>query len=461
MSRGAPSIAVVIPALDDAAALPDALASCAALGPCQIVVVDGGSADGTPAMARAHGAAVVRAAPGRGPQCNAGAAATRAPLLLFLHADARLPAMAGARVRAACARPGVVGGFFRLRLDAPGAVYRFIDACAWIRSACGGQPAGDQALFCTRAAFEAAGGFPPVPLFEDLEFARRLRRVGRLVAVREPVVASAVAYRREGPWRRCARNVALRWAHARGVPHVELAARYARRRGRRPAPDEVVLLLARAPQRGHVKTRLAAALGADAALAAHTALGGAVARRLAPALGPARAGVAAVTPPDALEAAAAWLGPPWRVVPQGEGDLGARLAAATDGAFASGARRVLCVGGDCAEVTPADVESACAALATHDAVLGPAADGGYWALGLARPAPGLFTGIDWGTARVAAQTRAAARSAGLRLAELRTLADVDRIEDLRALVERLGAGDADDRALAHALAALLGPAGGP
>jgi rSAM/selenodomain-associated transferase 2 len=189
-----PAVAVVLPVLDEEARIGRRLAQLAHYGVAEIVVVDGGSRDRTMDIARAvPGVRVLSAARGRGTQSNAGAAATSAEVLLFLHADTELPSDAVHWIARALASPDVVAGAFRVRHVADdgrnwlGVLLRLAD----LRSYVTGLPYGDQALFVRRSAFVAAGGFPPQPLFEDLELAKRLRRLGRIVTVPAVVRVSA------------------------------------------------------------------------------------------------------------------------------------------------------------------------------------------------------------------------------------------------------------------------------
>src|SRR5262249_24760372 len=117
--------------------------------------------------------------------------------------------------------------------------------------------------------------------------------------------------------------------------------------------------------------------------------------------------------------------------PQGPGDLGERLSRAFRDAFASGARRVVVIGSDCPDVTPADIHAAWAALEAHDVVLGPAIDGGYWLIGLQALHEPLFRGVRWSTSTVLTQTLALCHQQGLRVHRLRELSDVDTEEDWR------------------------------
>ena len=181
------TLAVVVPVLDEEARIGRRLAELGRQsGIAEIVVVDGGSRDHTSAIAAAApGVRVVVAPRGRGPQLNAGAAATTADVLLFLHADTELPADAARWVAAALADLRVVAGAFRVRHVADagpnwlGPLLRLAD----LRSRLTSLPYGDQAVFVRRAAFDAVGGFPAQPLFEDFELARRLGRIGRIEIV--------------------------------------------------------------------------------------------------------------------------------------------------------------------------------------------------------------------------------------------------------------------------------------
>ncbi|MDX1531431.1 MAG: TIGR04283 family arsenosugar biosynthesis glycosyltransferase [Rhodothermales bacterium] len=204
------TVAVVIPALNEAAALPATLSSVAdQAGPAEVVVVDGGSADATRAEAEAAGVRVIVAERGRAQQMNAGAAASSGDGLLFLHADTTLPPDALARVREALADPAVAGGCFRLRFDRDSFWLRFWTLplrMRWHRWAF-----GDRALFVRRSVFDAVGGFPEQPLFEDLDLVRALRRRGRFVFLDAAVTTSARRFEAGGPFRQQLRNLVI-WA---------------------------------------------------------------------------------------------------------------------------------------------------------------------------------------------------------------------------------------------------------
>ena len=220
-------LSVVIPTLDADATLAATLAALAEgealIG--EIVVADGGSRDGTVAAAQAAGARIVRAAPGRGPQLAAGAAAARGAWLLFLHADTRLgPGWAGATARfIADERNRARAGYCRFRLDDRAAAARRLErAVAW-RARALGLPYGDQGLLVSRAFYDRIGGFRALPLMEDVDLVRRIGKA-RLVPLAADAVTSAARYRRHGYLRRSLRNLCCLALWQIGVP-VRVVAR--------------------------------------------------------------------------------------------------------------------------------------------------------------------------------------------------------------------------------------------
>ncbi len=219
-------LSVVIPALNAAAVLPATIAALAGL-PAEIVVVDGGSTDGT--VAAAAGARVVAAPRGRGTQIAAGVAAARGPWLLVLHADTRLAPGWDAAVRQAMRDPARAA-HFRFALDDPAPAARRLErAVAW-RCRVLVLPYGDQGLLIHRELLAKVGGVRPLPLMEDVDLVRRLGRA-RLVALDAAAVTSAARWQREGYRRRSARNLACLALWFLGVPPRIIARLYAGRRG--------------------------------------------------------------------------------------------------------------------------------------------------------------------------------------------------------------------------------------
>ncbi|MBI3884537.1 MAG: TIGR04283 family arsenosugar biosynthesis glycosyltransferase [Opitutae bacterium] len=219
------SLSVIIPTLDEAARIAAAVASVRARLPqAEIIVADGGSQDGTAAAAAQAGARVVAAPRGRGPQCIAGAAAANGELLLFLHADTELPANAAAVLAEQFARPTVRIGTFRLKFDEAGWFLRASAWCSRLDSVF--TRFGDQGIAIRRDFYDELGGFPPWPLFEDVELLRRARRVTRVWSFPAQVTTSARRFRRHGPWRQQFRNGGLVLRYLLGASPERLAAEY-------------------------------------------------------------------------------------------------------------------------------------------------------------------------------------------------------------------------------------------
>ncbi|MBX3026630.1 TIGR04283 family arsenosugar biosynthesis glycosyltransferase [bacterium] len=220
-------LSVIVPALDEAARIAAAVASARAPLVCEVIVVDGGSADETAKRARAAGAVVVAAPRGRARQMNAGAARARGEVLLFLHADTTLPPGFDVAVAGALADPAAVGGRFDLRLAPSSPFLSLTAALINLRSRLSGIATGDQALFVRREAFAAVGGFEDLPLMEDIAFTRALKRRGRMVALRATVTTSSRRWLRHGPLRTVLLMWWLRFLYWRGVAPAELKRHYA------------------------------------------------------------------------------------------------------------------------------------------------------------------------------------------------------------------------------------------
>lgn len=225
-SRSAQSfqrITVIIPALNEAATI-DAAIRSARDEAAELIVADGGSSDDTATIAATLGARVVRAPAGRGAQLAAGAAVATCDVLLFLHADTRLPAGWSRLVGAVLARPGVAGCAFRLSIDVPGRFLRTIErAVAW-RSRVLQLPYGDQAIAVRRETYERVGGIRPLAVMEDFDFVRRLKRCGRIVLLDAAAITSGRRWRQRGAVRTTLVNQLCIAAFLLGVSPDRIAA---------------------------------------------------------------------------------------------------------------------------------------------------------------------------------------------------------------------------------------------
>lgn len=469
--RTGPLVEVVIPCLNEVEALPRLLGDLAQLEVAHgVVVADGGSRDGTPELAEAWGARVVASAPGRARQMNAGAAVARAPWLCFLHADVRLPPSARTALALWLARAGPRDfGTFAFAVDAPGRMWRLVEAGQRLREGLLGLAYGDQGLLLSAGLFREVGGFPPLPFLEDVAILKTLRKVGTWKKIPAALPSSPRRYLQEGFFRAWLRNALVIGLYLAGADPHKLVRLYPSRgegshpssrtlRGSSsPAPGEPpprqgapakgggyppgerrLLVFVKEPVMGRVKTRLAREVGGEEAARIYRELGRQVVDSL-------RGGAYRLTvlfdPPEAREAVGRWLGEEGvEFRPQAPGDLGQRLEAAFAEALREGGVAAA-VGSDIPGVNRRWVEAAFQALERADVVLGPSPDGGYYLIGLRRPAPDLFRNIPWSSDQVLAVTRNKILALGWKSELLPPLRDVDTLEDWLRLREQLPPGE--------------------
>lgn len=221
------TISVIIPTYNEETTLASTLSHTSSLGFDDVIIVDGGSTDRTVPMANAFCARVARgrllSAPlGRARQMNEGTKAGRGEILLFLHADTQLPVNARDAIERALTDPKTVGGRFDVRFGSPSPWARIIGRLMNLRSRWTGIATGDQAIFVRREIFDRLGGFADIPLMEDVDFSRRLKRTGRTAALRETVVTSFRRWERHGPLKTILLMWGLRFLYWAGVSPLSL-----------------------------------------------------------------------------------------------------------------------------------------------------------------------------------------------------------------------------------------------
>jgi len=221
------TLSIIMPVLDESACIEAILAALAPypMRGCELIVVDGGSRDKTLALARPLADHVLTAPRGRAAQMNAGASVAHGDIFLFLHADTKMPANAGALIREGLAQSGRVWGRFDVRFD-QGRVMPLIAIMMNLRSRLTGIATGDQAIFVTRAAFDKIGGFPAQPLMEDIAFSARIRHISRPAYIRARVTTSARRWRKQGILRTVFLMWRLRLAYFLGADPARLARQY-------------------------------------------------------------------------------------------------------------------------------------------------------------------------------------------------------------------------------------------
>lgn len=220
-------VSVIIPTLNETSRIKRTLSELRVEDPTvEVIVADGGSTDDTVQKAEVCGGRVVITKPGRARQMNGGAAIATGNILLFLHADTRLPGNFPALVRSSLGEPGVAAGAFQFRLDAKGRAYRMLERLVNWRSHVLQMPYGDQALFMKARTFSDLGGFPDTPIMEDFDMVRGLKNHGRISIVSASAVTSARRWQRRGILRTTIINQLVIIGHLLGIPAQTLSRLY-------------------------------------------------------------------------------------------------------------------------------------------------------------------------------------------------------------------------------------------
>ncbi|NQT87390.1 glycosyltransferase family 2 protein [bacterium] len=231
-------ISIIVPTLDEAVHIGNTLDRAREGTNTELIVVDGGSADGTVDLAGACGARVIVHPPGRARQMNAAAAEAEGDILLFVHADTLLPEGFDGHIRRTLSAPGVAAGAFEFRVDSHPRGMKLIERMTNWRSKKLQMPYGDQTLFIEAGTFHRVGGFPELPLMEDFELVRRLKRQGRVVTAPAPAISSARRWRQRGTLRATLLNQVIIAAYFLGVSPARLARwYYGKREGEGGAPS--------------------------------------------------------------------------------------------------------------------------------------------------------------------------------------------------------------------------------
>lgn len=219
-------LSIIVPVLNEAEVLPSFLETLVLLlaGGAEVIVVDGGSSDGTVQIIQASKLIILQSPPGRARQMNVGAAQASGDVFLFLHADTLLPAAAYSAIKRALT--SAIWGRFDVNIDGRPWMLRVVARLMNFRSRLTGIATGDQAMFVTRQAFEAVGGFPELPLMEDVEMSKCLKRLSPPQCLREKVTTSGRRWETRGVWRTIFLMWRLRWHYWRGVDVQQLARTY-------------------------------------------------------------------------------------------------------------------------------------------------------------------------------------------------------------------------------------------
>jgi rSAM/selenodomain-associated transferase 2/rSAM/selenodomain-associated transferase 1 len=231
------NISIIIPALNEAAAIVRTLSHLESVENLEVIVVDGGSIDATAELARSRGAQVIHSNPGKAVQMNTGANAAAGDMLVFLHADTLLPEDFSHQIVSALNQNGVAAGAFRLTINSTRAGIRIIERMANLRSRLLQLPYGDQALFMRKVLFEEIGGFPDLPIMEDFILIRRLKHKGKIIIMPAAVVTSPRRWLHMGIFKTWLINQLIIIAYYLGIPPERLNRWYRREAGKKKGDD--------------------------------------------------------------------------------------------------------------------------------------------------------------------------------------------------------------------------------
>lgn len=437
-------LSVVLPVLNEAAGIVDALLPLQPVRDrVEIIVVDGGSRDNTCELARPLADHVLVSEPGRARQMNVGAAVASGEVLVFLHADTQLPLGFEELIRQAlgsahAANAGILvdlesevqWGRFDVRLSPSSPTLSLVSWMMNQRSRLTGICTGDQAIFVRRDLFARLGGYADIPLMEDIELSRRLRKIARPACLRPALTTSSRKWQKHGVWRTIGLMWWIRLQYWAGVSPAQLVRQYygdKSKPAQLPQTTRPLLIFAKAPIPGTVKTRLISALGADGACCLYQQLLLHTLHQTQDWPGPRYLYCA----PDTTHPLFARLASEHHLqLRQQHGDdLGSRMAHA----LAEHAEGALLIGTDCPQISTAVLREADQALQTHDTAIIPSEDGGYVMIGQRQPDPAAFAGMSWSHSQVMADTRRRLEAAGKSLWEGATLWDLDEPEDMPRL----------------------------
>lgn len=417
---------VVIPALNEENTIGETLKKVQELNPeAQIVVSDGGSTDSTLAAAKHYGAEIVTTFTGRGIQMNEGAKTASGEILLFLHADTLLPENAFE----------VLDGFFSdaqneiclfsLQFDVLHPVLRLYERFSRFNSVW--TNFGDQCICIRKETYVRLGGFAQRMLFEDVEFLGRAKKITRVVTLPQSVITSARKYVKNGYIRQQLHNALLMLKYFAGWSDERIKDSYARDKN---DYNKALIIFARYPEPGKVKTRLAQGIGDEGALKFYQYSLKRVFTLCSRIFKPVRVYLFYTGEANAA-AIKKWAPKNAVIIKQRGGDLGERMFNAFCTAAALGSKQSVIIGTDIPELTYNMLTDAFKRLDHSPIIIGESEDGGYYLLGMRKPDKIFFENMAWSTSGVYNETLQRAREGGYDVYEMEKLQDIDTIDDLR------------------------------
>jgi len=442
-----PKVSIVVPVFNEYDQINATIAQLRKIGAtddsCEIIIVDGDRRRSTIKVINDDGVRAIVSAKGRGAQMNAGAKIANGEVVLFLHADTELPEGAMGKIGAVLEDKKYVGGAFNLGIDSDRLFLRWIEAGVNRRCRLSRVPYGDQAIFIRKDYFNEIGQFKDVPLMEDVDLMRRIKKRGdKIFILPEKIMTSSRRWETEGAIYTMIRNQALVSLYYLGVGPKRLARFYricsnglVKKKSEIDIRKKCVLLFVKYPTRGRVKTRLAEQIGEEAALGLYKNFVTDILATLK------KLDVdfkIVFDPAESEDMFQRWLGKEYSYVAQVGQGLGERIKNAFLQAFGEGFDSAVVIGSDSPDLSAERLKLAFEGLCGDDAVIGPSSDGGYYVIGFAKDSflPEAFDGIGWSSDRVFEQTSDILRGHGLKYRLLPVWHDVDNLADLKLFAQR-------------------------
>lgn len=433
------NLSIVIPCLNESSQIVTTLNKLQNLRQCghEIILIDGGSTDDTIDLAKNLVDICIISAPGRARQMNQGAKAASGDILCFLHADTISPDSIDKKILNTLNTNKTIWGFFNIKLSGNQWQFRAIEWFINKRSCLSNVATGDQGIFVCRETFNELSGFSDIPLMEDIELTKRLKKIKTPACIKNhPLITSSRRWEKHGIIRTVLLMWQLRLRYFLGTPAKTLANAYVthnKSRAHKSAPhmtditNKQLIIFIKAPVPGQCKTRLIPYLDAELACEFYKELVNTCFKNITPL---SNVDIAIYTTPDINNNFIQNLAnthPASLHIQQGN-DLGERMHDAIHTSLKNHDKCVL-IGTDCPVLDKPYIDNAFKALDQHDMVLGPAKDGGYVLIGATKINTRLFDNINWGTRLVLEQSLKNNETAGYSTHLLNTLWDIDEPED--------------------------------
>ncbi len=390
----------------------------------EIIVSDGGSIDKTLEIAQDEGVIIYNSPIGRGVQSNTGARIANGDILIFLHADTIFAKNGFDVLEKAFENPNVKIGTFRMRFDEESSIFKLYSYFTRFDSVL--TSFGDQCVVVRKDFYNELGGYPDWQIFEDVHFLRKARMETKIHSFPSKVYTSARRFKTNGLLRQQLRNLYYIFLYYTGINHKDINERYGR--VRKGSLSESVIIFAKFPEEGKVKTRLAKTIGYEKATTIYKELAehsftevkklNTVSRYLF------------FKNESNREKISKWVGLGFSFYLQSNGNLGEKMKNAFSKVFTKGSNKTIIIGSDLPDISKSLISKAFKDLDNNDIIIGPSKDGGYYLLGMNKFYPELFDNISWSTELVLKQTIAKVRSLSLKFTLLKELNDIDTIEDI-------------------------------